>query len=530
MKRVLFTLLSYCFVLVGWAQTPAFDFRATDTYGNNCLYKIIDPANKYVELWGADESVSPYIVSTWGSTRKVTLPATIQHNGNTYTVKRVTNFIRATPHPLADTLVISEGIQEVGGGGLPFGGLIWSAAPVTYLPTTLKYVHGYGFGECFAVKKFVGLENTQLVRIDGGGFNQCVSLDSMTVWKFPSTLRYLGGGALSMSHKQRELELPASLDTLDFKFIDGSGTNGISYNIKQINFLKVIRLNRPTPPYTPNVNTNTYVTPEGQTIYQFGDYGLFSYQKATYNPGPPAHYTYTLYTPDSLYTPIDGTAAYEAAAGWDMYKGKYYEQVKIGASGYATLYLANENFKVPTGCDAFVIENITKATTPGGLDKANAKKFVAGSIIPAGQAVILKGAANQTCVYQANVSGTPVTITDNMLIGTATDQTINATGYDYYLFGNGALGQGFYPQTGHDKSSISLKAHKAGLRVPKGSGGSAKAFVIDFDAADTYVPTGIQSVKTPQPQTDVIYDLQGRRVTHPTRGIYIMNGKKMVFN
>ena len=117
-----------------------------------------------------------------------------------------------------------------------------------------------------------------------------------------------------------------------------------------------------------------------------------------------------------------------------------------------------------------------------------------------------------------------------MLIGTATDQTINATGYDYYLFGNGALGQGFYPQTGHDKSSISLKAHKAGLRVPKGSGGSAKAFVIDFDAADTYVPTGIQSVKTPQPQTDVIYDLQGRRVTHPTRGIYIMNGKKMVFN
>jgi len=39
-----------------------------------------------------------------------------------------------------------------------------------------------------------------------------------------------------------------------------------------------------------------------------------------------------------------------------------------------------------------------------------------------------------------------------------------------------------------------------------------------------------QSVKTPQTQTDVIYDLQGRRVTHPTRGIYIMNGKKMVFN
>ncbi|WP_025799729.1 hypothetical protein [Hoylesella saccharolytica] len=78
-----------------------------------------------------------------------------------------------------------------------------------------------------------------------------------------------------------------------------------------------------------------------------------------------------------------------------MYKGKYYEQVKIGASGYATLYLVTENFKVPTGYEVFVIENITKATTPGGLDKANAKKFVAGSIIPAGQAVILKGVATK---------------------------------------------------------------------------------------------------------------------------------------
>ena len=231
-----------------------------------------------------------------------------------------------------------------------------------------------------------------------------------------------------------------------------------------------------------------------------------------------------------IYVPIDATKRYADNVDWAKYAGRYYEQVKIGASGYATLYLSTENFKVPAGCDAFVIENITKATTPGGLDKANAKKFVAGDIIPAAQAVILRGTAGQTYEYQANVSGTPVTITDNMLVGTATDQTINAAGYDYYLFGNGALGQGFYRQTGHDKSSISLKAHKAGLRIPKGGGGSAKAFVIDFDAADTYVPTGIQSVKTPQPQTDVIYDLQGRRVTHPTRGIYIMNGKKMVFN
>ena len=510
MKRVLFTLLSYCFVLFGWAQTPAFDFRATDAYGNNCLYKIIDPVNKYVELWGADESVPyPYILSTWGSTKKVTLPATIQYNGNTYTVKRLENFIRADPHPLADTLIISEGIEEVG-----FQALIWSAGVVTYLPTTLKKMGTYAFGECWSLKELIGLENTQVERLNGA-FNQCASVT--TYWKLPSTLKYLEWGSLSLHPSQHELILPKGLETIDYRFIDGSGTTGHSPGINNFSpndFLRVIKSLNPVPPTVTNYSTYEQ------------DIMLFTILiKYDYMTGVKA---YSI--PDSLYVPIDATAAYEAAQGWSTYKGKYYEQVKIGASGYATLYLATENFKVPAGCDAFVIENITKATTPGGLDKANAKKFVAGSIIPAGQAVILRGTAGQTYEYQANVSGTPVTITDNMLVGTATDQTINAAGYDYYLFGNGALGQGFYRQTGHDKSSISLKAHKAGLRVPKGGGGSAKAFVIDFDAADTYVPTGIQSVKTPQPQSDVIYDLQGRRVTHPTRGIYIMNGKKMVFN
>ena len=28
--------------------------------------------------------------------------------------------------------------------------------------------------------------------------------------------------------------------------------------------------------------------------------------------------------------------------------------------------------------------------------------------------------------------------------------------------------------------------------------------------------------------TDIIYDLQGRQVENPTKGIYIVNGKKMI--
>ena len=504
-----------CFIMAyGQGTEIIADFRATDGFGNNCYYKIIDATHRYVKLLSGEKSDqwgNPIgTASTFTTTGIGGLPGSVVHpvTGETYYVKSVANLAGSQLRMNnLDKMTISEGIEEV-------DGFMWCAGKVLVLPTTLKRVPGDGFRENWGLTQVIGLENTQLESIGNEFFTQASSLT--TQWKFPPTLKSIGYNALPFVPAQHQLTFPALVETINIKFIDASTTGNISPglgNFSPTDFIKVVRSENPVPP----------------TIDATGVWGVtnddWRFLRITINYSP-RQYT----DADSIYVPIDATAAYNAKQGWNMYANKTYEEVKIGASGYATLYLANENFEVPAGCDAFVIENITKATTPGGLDKANAKKFVAGSIIPAGQAVILKGAANQTCVYQANVSGTPVTITDNMLIGTATDQTINATGYDYYLFGNGPLGQGFYPQTGHDKISIALKAHKAGLRVPKGGGGSAKAFVIDFDAADTYVPTGIQSVKTPQSQTDVIYDLQGRRVTHPTRGIYIMNGKKMVFN
>ncbi|MBR5687486.1 MAG: chitobiase/beta-hexosaminidase C-terminal domain-containing protein [Prevotella sp.] len=45
------------------------------------------------------------------------------------------------------------------------------------------------------------------------------------------------------------------------------------------------------------------------------------------------------------------------------------------------------------------------------------------------------------------------------------------------------------------------------------------------------VKTGIEEIQyaNDTPRDDAIYDLQGRRVTHPTRGIYIQGGKKIIY-
>ena len=42
-------------------------------------------------------------------------------------------------------------------------------------------------------------------------------------------------------------------------------------------------------------------------------------------------------------------------------------------------------------------------------------------------------------------------------------------------------------------------------------------------------PTAIEEVETESGNVKGIYDLQGRRVTNPAKGIYIINGKKMIF-
>ena len=53
------------------------------------------------------------------------------------------------------------------------------------------------------------------------------------------------------------------------------------------------------------------------------------------------------------------------------------------------------------------------------------------------------------------------------------------------------------------------------------------ASVWTFEKSDVEVETGISDVKTENGKWNVIYDLTGRKVKKPTKGIYIINGNKM---
>lgn len=65
------------------------------------------------------------------------------------------------------------------------------------------------------------------------------------------------------------------------------------------------------------------------------------------------------------------------------------------------------------------------------------------------------------------------------------------------------------------------------LDTSEGSSG-AKSFALEFDEGE--LPTGIvrNEGDVDAPTDNRVYDLSGRRVEHPAKGVYIRNGRKIV--
>ncbi|MBO7273111.1 MAG: hypothetical protein J6U89_09630, partial [Bacteroidaceae bacterium] len=62
------------------------------------------------------------------------------------------------------------------------------------------------------------------------------------------------------------------------------------------------------------------------------------------------------------------------------------------------------------------------------------------------------------------------------------------------------------------------------LTKPYTWGGS----VWTFEKSNVQVETGIEDVECESDNVNTVYDLQGRKVEVPTKGIYIVNGNKVL--
>ena len=207
---------------------------------------------------------------------------------------------------------------------------------------------------------------------------------------------------------------------------------------------------------------------------------------------------------------------------------------------YTTLYV-DFPFQIKGDVKAYTIEGV-EAKNADGYYFAKVKKLAQqGDVVPAQTAVVLECNSTNPADNQLLPQGEETTQTsDNRLCGTFFGAAINGltvkdgTGVERNVTHDNI--RAFNINTNDSRNPIgfykvnstvtTIPGNKAFL-VLTNAEAQAKGFVLEFEDGST---TGIETIETSKNSTEdgVYYDLQGRRVENPTRGVYIVNGKKVV--
>lgn len=184
--------------------------------------------------------------------------------------------------------------------------------------------------------------------------------------------------------------------------------------------------------------------------------------------------------------------------------------------GFGTFY-TDKNYVLPQGLTAFGYTSID-----GNNTLTKSVEYVAGDIVPANTAVVVKGAKGSYNYYNTEETATK-TIEKNLLKGVTTDTRFEATsGVKRYILTRADDGILAFYRT--NSGTINVKANRAYLEVP-----TAMA-VASFSLEGT--ATGINNVVTTAAKQG-IYTISGVRLNATTTkelpaGIYIVDGKKVI--
>lgn len=180
--------------------------------------------------------------------------------------------------------------------------------------------------------------------------------------------------------------------------------------------------------------------------------------------------------------------------------------VTVSAAGYAT-YCNLQPCIVGDGSVTFVVP----------MAEGSTLEEEAIGTIPAGTGVLVKGEGTYKVYGHAKLTGE---VKANHLIGVVEETTVPS---DCYVLQNQDGNVAFYKV--QEGTVITLGANKAYLDSSIDAGGAVKAFFMGEEADDA---TGIDTVDASAEKATEIYNLNGQRVSVMTKGIYVVNGKKVL--
>lgn len=297
--------------------------------------------------------------------------------------------------------------------------------------------------------------------------------------------------------------------------------------------------------YLKNLHTGTYLTNAGT---QYGARQLSTTgQPVTFNILGDGQLNIKV-NGSQMHAQNDGSAVVAYPGGKNTASAWYVEKVaapeeittRITMTQYqkASLYLAYPAI-IPDGITAYYAASkadadITDVATGGKLTMT----AIEGNVLPAGTAVILRGAQGAYDFKLSTNEGTA--LASNLFEGSAYKKLVQGVeNYKYYLFGVKTLNDGTkkvglfmtwleYAADGTRSPNTDnggyfyVSANKIYLPWNTATGDSAPAFYFNFDGTQT----GIGQLEGFDKNASV-YDLQGRRINCIDQtGIYIINGQK----
>ncbi len=212
------------------------------------------------------------------------------------------------------------------------------------------------------------------------------------------------------------------------------------------------------------------------------------------------------------YTANNQTSAFRLEAAPQQNKFKTTALTVGNVSANIATYSSPFPVKLPEGVDAYIAkqdgENIVLQKITGAL--------------PANTGVILSSENADKYIPTARTTELLATVNaaDNKLVattGNAVDANVNA----YILSQDN--GTAVFKKLSSNTSNRTIKQYKAYLEL----NGANSAQLMNFAFAGSNI-TGIQNVTETSTKSNTAYDLTGRKVGKLQKGIYIVNGKKVI--
>jgi hypothetical protein len=270
-----------------------------------------------------------------------------------------------------------------------------------------------------------------------------------------------------------------------------------------------------------NCKVNEVELPEDMSaIGDYAFYGCNYLSKVIAKPSTPPIVSSTAfnnssYRSASLYVPFGCKDSYYNSDYWGNFKSILYynaDNVSMSANKLGTYCSTSDlDFTKVTGLKAYIVSGFSPSTCTLTLTPV--------TTVRAGEGLLLKGNEGEYIV--------PHTTTDmyysNLLVGVPSTISISPIDGEYtnFILANGSHGINFYTLS----EAGNIAGGKAYLHIPTSElPSNARSFKFDFGEDISGINSNLN-----MPSVDAaFYDLQGRKVNQPSKGLYIVNGKKVI--